>query len=674
MGFFSRLFGGGSKQSSKNYSTNPSGEYFYKENGRDMYYAPWLQQPIAQPTSNLSVSDYPKSQQHLMNAAGVKPKPLAPKPQKQITITGGTGPAPVYHNPPPAPAPAPAPVPAPAPAPAAAAPVQSVNDQLANERERRARQRERQENRATRKSERLDAQYLSGLQNKLDTLGSRLGSYTINDLASINSAQRQLDLLSNQANSYRSDTSDGLSLMGVDDYRSILDDLLTERASEANRFKRFSRGIGNDLSEYSDYTVNSDLDAAEAALRDMMMRAENYDTGLDVDLSSPMSRIQFAMDDINRLTQERSRQQGVIDQARESALDSLGGLGNLYTDVDYRDAQALDNIGRKLDGIINPNLGVDLDYDFSDLSAEVDPYRQRLETMRERRMRELNMLGDDISEIGNSLTGFYANEGLPTGDALEALEDAMEDAMNASPGMTISEFEDFRDRNPVGGGPINYPDLYYVRDGKDNPYQTAGDELFKLDRPLRDIESASEVYAIRDRLSEALNSLDAFGVGDRTNELSEQIFRQDEIYKRLSDQLLDRQSGIETDAQAQLDAFADARFSRPDDLASFEQALQDLTGQRDLFDASIASDELQRLTDQISSRRSDLERDEAARIAREELERRRAMQGAGGSNRFSNQFVSPEDYSAYLRALELGRKDDYFEDVGTGFSRALGLA
>lgn len=145
------------------------------------------------------------------------------------------------------------------------------------------------------------------------------------------------------------------------------------------------------------------------------------------------------------------------------------------------------------------------------------------------------------------------------------------------------------------------------------------------------------------------------------------------MYGQLADQLRGRQGQIETDAQAQLDALAEAQLSRPDDIRSFEQALQDLTGQRDLFDAAVAADELQRLTDQIASRRSDLERDEAARIARQELERKRAMQVAG-NNRFNNRYMTADDYSAYLRALELGRKDDYYERVGTGFSRALGLA
>jgi multidrug resistance efflux pump len=92
-----------------------------------------------------------------------------------------------------------------------------------------------------------------------------------------------------------------------------------------------------------------------------------------------------------------------------------------------------------------------------------------------------------------------------------------------------------------------------------------------------------------------------------------------------------------------------------------------------LFDAAVAADELERLTDEISARRSDLERDEAARIARQELERRRALQTQGAAG-FNNSYISPDDYSAYLRALEMGREDPYYQNVGTGFSRALGLA
>jgi multidrug resistance efflux pump len=96
-----------------------------------------------------------------------------------------------------------------------------------------------------------------------------------------------------------------------------------------------------------------------------------------------------------------------------------------------------------------------------------------------------------------------------------------------------------------------------------------------------------------------------------------------------------------------------------------------MSGQRDLFDAAVAADELQRLTDQISSRRSDLERDQAAQIARQELERRRALQTQGGGRGF-NSNMTADQYSAYLRNLEMGRDDPFYQ--GSGFSRALGLA
>ena len=345
----------------------------------------------------------------------------------------------------------------------------------------------------------------------------------------------------------------------------------------------------------------NDLDAAERALRQLMLEAQNYRTDLDVDLRSPQSQIQFALDDMRRLLMDRDRQQGIVDEARREAEQNLSNFGRSYTNVDYRNMQALDDLTRQLDDVTNPNLNVDLNYDFSDLAGQTDPYREIVANMRDRRMRDLNVLGEDIGGIGNTLSGFQGEDG-----------------------------------------------------------------------QLRDIQNASEVYDVRDRLGDALGALDQFGTGERSNELRQQIFGQDETYAQLSDQLRDRQGQIESDAQAQLDALSNARLTRPDDIRDFEQALKDLTGQRDLFDASVAADELQRLTDQIASRRSDLERDEAARIARQELERRRALQTQGAAG-FNNQYMSPDDYSAYLRALELGRDDDYYANMGTGFSRALGL-
>ena len=470
------------------------------------------------------------------------------------------------------------------------------------ERERMERDKEQREEDARRYSEQRDQDYQRNLQSQLDTLGGRLGGYTINDQSSINAALGQLDMLGNQAANYSSDTSSGLSLSGADQYRSQLQGLLAQRAAEQARFDEFGRGINTSLAGYGDYTVNEDLEAAERALRELMLQAQNYRTDLDVDLRSPQSQIQFALDDINRLGMDRDRQQGIVDAARREAEQNLTNFGRSYTDVDYRNMQALDNLTRQLDDITNPNLNVDLNYDFSDLAEQTDPYREVVQNLRDRRMRDLNALGEDIGGIDNTLSGFQGEEG-----------------------------------------------------------------------QLRDIQSASEVYDVRDRLGGALDSLDRFGTGERANELRQQLFNQDETYAQLANQLRDRQGQIESDAQAQLDELANARLSRPDDIRNFEQALKDLTGQRDLFDANVAADELQRLTDQIASRRSDLERDEAARIARQELERRRALQTQGGGG-FNNAYMTADDYSAYLRALELGREDPYYQNVGTGFSRALGLA
>ena len=473
--------------------------------------------------------------------------------------------------------------------------------QMQTEAQQMADERRQREEADRRYSQQRDDDYQRGLQTQLDTLGSRLGGYTINDLSSINAAMGQLDLLGNQAANYSSDTSDGLSLSGADQYRSQLQDLLAQRTAEQNRFDEFGRGVNTSLANYGDYTVNEDVDAAERALRQLMLEAQNYRTDLDVDLRSPQSQIQFALDDIRRLGMERDRQQGIVDQARREAEQNLSNFGRSYTNVDYRNMQALDDLTRQLDDVTNPNLNVDLNYDFSDLAGQTDPYREIVANMRDRRMRDLNALGEDIGGIGNTLSGFQGEDG-----------------------------------------------------------------------QLRDIQSASEVYDVRDRLGEALGALDQFGTGARSHALRRQSFGQDETYAQLSDQLRDRQGQIESDAQAQLDALSNARLTRPDDIRDVEQALKDLTGQRDLFDASVAADELQRLTDQIASRRSDLERDEAARIARQELERRRALQTQGAAG-FNNQYMSPDDYSAYLRALELGRDDDYYANMGTGFSRALGL-
>lgn len=487
------------------------------------------------------------------------------------------------------------------------------------ERERMEQQRQQREEEARRYSQQRDQDYQRNLQSQLDTLGSRLGGYTINDVSAINSALGQIDMLGNQASSYTSDTSGGLSLSGANQYRSQLQDLLAQRQAEERRYDDFARGINTSLAGYGDYTVNDDLDAAERSLRELLLNAQNYNTDLNVDLRSPQSQIQFALGDIDRLSQDRTRQQGIIDTARREAEQNLTNFGRSYTDVDYRNMQALDNLTRQLDDITNPNLNVDLNYDFSDLASQTDPYRDVVQNLRDRRMRDLEALGGDIGGIGDALRGFY-----------------------------------------------NDASTMPVEDGERGVGET--------DRPaLRDLRSASEVYDIRDRLGEALGSLDAYGSGERANELRQQLFGQDETYAQLADQLRNRQGQIESDAQAQLDALAEARLTRPDDIRNFEQALKDLSGERDLFDASVAADELQRLTDEISARRSDLERDEAARIARQELERRRALQTQGGG-KFNNQYISPEDYSAYLRALELGRDDDFYANMGTGFSRALGLA
>lgn len=570
-----------------NYYSNPTSgtKVFTDKSGQQMYSSPWLQSPQAFNGNFASQAGLSAPQQQSTPQTGTATSATASTPAPN---TGGSQPD--YYT-----------------------------SQMQMEQQRLEEERARREEDARRYSEQRDQDYQRNLQGQLDTLGSRLGGYTINDQSAINAALGQLDMLGNRAASYSSDTSSGLSLSGADQYRSQLQGLLAQRAAEQARFDEFGRGVNTSLAGYGDYTVNNDLDAAERALRELMLQAQNYRTDLDVDLRSPQSQIQFALDDINRLGMDRDRQQGIVDAARREAEQNLTNFGRSYTDVDYRNMQALDNLTRQLDDITNPNLNVDLNYDFSDLAEQTDPYRDVVQNLRDRRMRDLEALGGDIGGIDETLGGFYSDASIMP-----------------------------------------------VEDG-----DRIGDET--VSPALRDISSASEVYDIRDRLGDALNNLDAYGTGERANELRQQLFNQDETYAQLANQLRDRQGQIESDAQAQLDELANARLSRPDDIRNFEQALKDLTGQRDLFDANVAADELQRLTDQIASRRSDLERDEAARIARQELERRRALQTQGGGG-FNNAYMTADDYSAYLRALELGREDPYYQNVGTGFSRALGLA
>ena len=583
-----------------NYYSNPtSGTKVYTDkDGQRMFSAPFLQSPQAFNGNFASQAGLSAPQQQSTPQTGTATSATASTPAPN---TGGSQPD--YYT-----------------------------SQMQMEQQRLEEERARREADARRYSEQRDQDYQRNLQGQLDTLGSRLGGYTINDQSAINAALGQLDMLGNRAASYSSDTSSGLSLSGADQYRSQLQGLLAQRAAEQARFDEFGRGVNTSLAGYGDYTVNNDLDAAERALRELMLNAQNYRTDLDVDLRSPQSQIQFALDDINRLGMDRDRQQGIVDAARREAEQNLTNFGRSYTDVDYRNMQALDNLTRQLDDITNPNLNVDLNYDFGDLAEQTDPYRDVVQNLRDRRMRDLEALGGDIGGIGTSLEGFYGTDPV------------------AVPGADVQS------------APFNPMVVTQNEDG------TISDS-----RQLRDISSASEVYDIRDRLGDALNNLDAYGTGDRANELRQQLFNQDETYAQLANQLRDRQGRIESDAQAQLDELANARLSRPDDIRDFEQALNDLTGQRDLFDANVAADELQRLTDQIASRRSDLERDEAARIARQELERRRALQTQGGGG-FNNAYMTADDYSAYLRALELGREDPYYKNVGTGFSRALGLA
>ena len=325
-----------------------------------------------------------------------------------------------------------------------------------------------------------------------------------------------------------------------------------------NPSNAFLDGLNANLANYDSYTVNSDLAAAEQSLRDMLVNAQNNNAD-----ASTIGRIQMALDDIGRLGQDRTRQQGIIDQARRDAQSNLTNFGTSYTDIDYRNAQALDSLSRQLDQITNPNLDVELNYDFSDLAGDVDPYREVVQNMRDRRMRELNALGEDIAGIGSSLEGFYSNvansipDGIINDKAVPSpgdpfIIDRLNEALN-----TRNEDGTISDRRDV---PLTPPEFEMVlgENGFLTPVLKAPDSRYayedKSRRQLRDIQSASEVYDIRDRLNEALNSLDVYGVGSRANELRGQIFNQDEIYGQLADQLRGRQGQIETDAQAQLDA------------------------------------------------------------------------------------------------------------------------
>tara|TARA_R100001440_G_scaffold10654_2_gene19400 strand:+ start:680 stop:2389 length:1710 start_codon:yes stop_codon:yes gene_type:complete len=369
-------------QQKGNFQTNPSsGVNIYRDrSGQRMFSAPFLQNP--QPFNG-----------NFASQAGLRP-PQASTPSTTnsvsnansgITVTGG--------NTQPASQPAPQPTASQPAAPAfdMAAFLQAQQD-AANAAAERAEQQAQQ---------RLE-QELRGQAGMLSGMSAGFG---INDTSQINAALGQLRGLQGQA------AASGVSLPDVASSISQLEGLLSQRTAEQGRYQDFVNQFNTAARQAGNYGVN-DVDAINSAMQqfqDYQSGATGFSSPLNVDTSFVAPRSQSAMDQLQRTLDERERQLGVVSDTRSQLEDFIGNFGDAYNAVDFRNADQISALERGLDPITTGTIdGIDVDFDFSDLAGQTAGFTDMIGNLRERRGRELDTFGGDVTDFSTSLGGIDA--------------------------------------------------------------------------------------------------------------------------------------------------------------------------------------------------------------------------------------------------------------------------
>lgn len=463
-----------------NYAYNPtSGSYLFQgPDGQQMLDAPWLSSP--QPFGGTNYGSQPapaavkqKAQQGITITPAGSNKPK--NNNNQITITGGTGPEPTYGNsnsnknknknknkss---------APSPAPSPAPQQSAPAFDINAFLKEQERARIAAEERAKQEA---ADRLRRE----LMGQASALTGMASGYGINDFSQINSALAQLYGIQGQA------AGAGVDLSNVDSTISNLRALLDQRKTEQGRYDDFVNTFNTAASQAQGYGVN-DLDAINAAMNQFQgyqSGATGFNSDLDVDTSFVRERSGGVLDQLQRILDERNRQQGIVDDTRAGLEDFIGNFGNAYNAIDYRNADQINALESQLDPINSGKIdGIDLNFDFSDLASQTGGFMEMLDKLRGRRSDDLDDYSGGLSELADSIGGFFGNP-----------------LMQTLPDGIIND-------KPVPG---------------ELPAPNSDGE-----RTLRELESAREVYDVRDNLREMQQQLDAYGSGDRVNKFREQL-------------------------------------------------------------------------------------------------------------------------------------------------------
>lgn len=621
-----------------NYGFNPSsGSYIYKNNmGQQMLDAPWLQKPVQFSGTNYSGSSSqqrgnkqpsPRIQQTMQNQ-GIQITPAGNRNNNnQISITGGTGPsnnssrnnssnrASSNNN----------------VSSSNSAPTNNSNSFGGFDMEAFLNsQAQAQQAAADRAQQEAKDRLQRELQGQAGALMGMAGGYGINDATQINSALGQLYGLQGQA------SGSGISLGNVDGTINQLQDLLSQRASEQGRYDQFVNDFNSSASRAGNYGVN-DLDAINAAVNQFQgyqSGATGFNSDLNVNTGFVQDRSGGILAQLQRTLDERSRQQGVVDNTRAGLEDFIGNFGNAYQAVDYRDADQINALESQLDPINSGKIdGIDLNFDFSDLGEQTGGFMDMLSNLRGRRSDDLDDYGSGLSELAASLGGYFGGgQTLPDGSPADS---------------TMPIPEGIVDEKPIPDG---------------MPQNT-----------MRDIQSAREVYDLRDQYLEAQRGLDDYGSGERVNKFRDQLFALDGQYADLSDALGERQEGIEGEARTFVDRMLGESYTEMNQLQAERARLNELRSSRDLFDARQSDDELGQAEQFIMSGQRRLEEED--RMRRAQAERDRMMGGnTVATPAFARQFMNDAEYQAFLASLEQAREDPYAAGQATSFARSLGLA
>jgi len=473
----------------------------------------------------------------------------------------------------------------------------------------------------------------------------------------------------------------------VEDYRrkygnalSQLLDIQGQRTDEEKRIGDFRSGLLNDLSE-ADVGLSqmniadiTDMDRIDRELARGENKIDNFSSTI-LDQAYPegftevSAKRQDIADRLGGLRADRATEEGRISGFEKSLLDYVDTNLGALEGFDIRNLSELEGIQKGIEG----------------RQRDIGRFSSLLPTDFLDEQRELGDLGIDVQQL---LTDRSREESRISGDARNYLAQAkgIRDAARGGTPYSQEGLDAIQDRiSGLRGDITGYDSLLdtdftgssgqldtaqTALDALLGDRQTTIDDLFTrateanvglADIPLNDEEAMRQIIAANRGITGDMSPY----TGGRVNSLQDVISGNIQAVDTRLAELDTKRGEIESQAQALRDELRNATLRTSGDLDAPQGSVDTLRTQIDLFNAERARDELQEMMDQLSTRRSQIQTDEAESARREQLSRQSIADTlVGGIAQFENLGLqSPLTPEQYLMLLQ--SQDEEEEELST---------